>query len=420
MLFLDEPTSGLDSYTSNEVMSVVKSLANYGITVCATVHSPTSYTFGLFNRVLMLLRGQVIYFGRNGGTALEYFQKLAPGIEGIKQGENPAEWIVDLTTLADRQGRAPEFATAFEKSVLQEDANREVNSLLKETSSLDQATLKDLQVKRETSTPFWWALLVLLKYRTTKNYRNGDYLGARLGDKILLTFIIFSLYWSIGDNLQEYNLINIAAVLFMWCTLPAYGAAAYVPAIVVERPLFVRERNDGLYRVVTYLCAKIVEEAGVALIASIIFSNVVFWAVQLQGSFGLFWLVYFATLMVGIVVAYFIAALSPNLDVANAALPAYVTSLLFFAGMLLRWDQMPKYWQWYGYIDFLRYAWGSLMANQFAGSRNVPFLGAPGILEYYSLGGISAWGWMGIIFGFFAFFFVAAFLALTFVKHTKR
>jgi len=33
----DEPTSGLDSYTSNEVMTVVKSLATHGITICATV-----------------------------------------------------------------------------------------------------------------------------------------------------------------------------------------------------------------------------------------------------------------------------------------------------------------------------------------------------------------------------------------------
>jgi hypothetical protein len=36
------------------------------------------------------------------------------------------------------------------------------------------------------------------------------------------------------------NLINIAAVLFMWTTLPAFGAAAYVPSIVLERTLFIR------------------------------------------------------------------------------------------------------------------------------------------------------------------------------------
>jgi hypothetical protein len=27
--------------------------------------------------------------------------------------------------------------------------------------------------------------------------------------------------------------INIAAILFMWCTLPAFGAAAYIPSLVL-------------------------------------------------------------------------------------------------------------------------------------------------------------------------------------------
>ena len=51
---------------SNEVMTVVKSLARMGITVCATIHSPTPYSFNLFDRLLLLLRGQVVYFGTNG------------------------------------------------------------------------------------------------------------------------------------------------------------------------------------------------------------------------------------------------------------------------------------------------------------------------------------------------------------------
>ena len=41
-----------------------------------------------------------------------------------------------------------------------------------------------------------------------------------------------------------------------------------------------------------------------------------------------------------------IAAFSPNIDVANAALPTYITALLFAAGYLLRWHDIPKYWIW--------------------------------------------------------------------------
>ena len=68
VLFLDEPTSGLDSFTANEVMSVVKQLALGGITVCATIHSPTPYAFGLFDSLLLLASGRSVYFGPMKGA----------------------------------------------------------------------------------------------------------------------------------------------------------------------------------------------------------------------------------------------------------------------------------------------------------------------------------------------------------------
>lgn len=49
------------------------------------------------------------------------------------------------------------------------------------------------------------------------------------------------------------------------CVLPAYGAASYVPAIVLERTLYVRERADGLYLPITYLLAKMMDELMIAV-----------------------------------------------------------------------------------------------------------------------------------------------------------
>ena len=61
-----------------------------------------------------------------------------------------------------------------------------------------------------------------------------------------------------------------------------------------------RERNDGLYRVITYLCAKMLDELVLAFFASIVFSCIVFFPLQLQGAWVVFWLVYFCTLSIGI------------------------------------------------------------------------------------------------------------------------
>jgi hypothetical protein len=44
---------------------------------------------------------------------------------------------------------------------------------LHDTSDIPPETLAQLAVKSETMTPWWWALIVLMKYRTLRNYRRG-------------------------------------------------------------------------------------------------------------------------------------------------------------------------------------------------------------------------------------------------------
>jgi len=41
---------------------------------------------------------------------------------------------------------------------------------------------QELDVRRSTTVPAWWALWVLVKYRSSRNFRSGAYLGARLGE----------------------------------------------------------------------------------------------------------------------------------------------------------------------------------------------------------------------------------------------
>ena len=52
-------------------MTVVRTLADSGVTVCATIHSPTSYCFNLFDRLTMLVGGGLVYFGRKGKQGLQ-------------------------------------------------------------------------------------------------------------------------------------------------------------------------------------------------------------------------------------------------------------------------------------------------------------------------------------------------------------
>ncbi|CAD7929105.1 unnamed protein product [Amoebophrya sp. A25] len=46
-------------------------------------------------------------------------------------------------------------------------------------------------------------------------------------------------------------------------------------------------------------------------------------------------LLYYVIAMLGIVVAYLVAAVSPNMDVANTMLPVYVTTCMYFGGFFI-------------------------------------------------------------------------------------
>ena len=100
---------------------------------------------------------------------------------------------------------------------------------------------------------------------------------------------------------------------------------------------------------------KLGEEAAITLLTSLLFAVVVFWSCSLRGSFLLFVFTYYACAMTGTILAYSIAAAVPSLEAANALLPTYVTTCMYFGGLFIIYDKIPEGWQWYSYTTFLRY-----------------------------------------------------------------
>lgn len=75
LLLLDEPTSGLDSFTAFSVVSILKSLASTGRTIISTIHQPSSEVFHLFDDILLLADGRVMYHGPCS-EMVPYFSRL--------------------------------------------------------------------------------------------------------------------------------------------------------------------------------------------------------------------------------------------------------------------------------------------------------------------------------------------------------
>ncbi len=68
---------------------------------------------------------------------------------------------------------------------------------------------------------------------------------------------------------------------------------------------------------------------------------------------------------------FFIAALSPSMDLAAVVVSSLVSCLCYSTGNLIRVADMPAYWRWFPNVNFLFYAWAALMKNEFEGCSTV-------------------------------------------------
>ena len=98
-----------------------------------------------------------------------------------------------------------------------------------------------------------------------------------------------------------------------------------------------RERSDGLYSEITYLVAKMLDEIMLVIPSSIFFAAIVFYSVDLQGKFSIFWLFYLMVSSIGIMLAYLVAALSPNMEVANAGTLLDTSEVFFKIKLIYFW-----------------------------------------------------------------------------------
>ncbi|KAF9425233.1 hypothetical protein BGZ94_007721, partial [Podila epigama] len=103
ILFLDEPTSGLDSYNAYNVIECLVTLARtYNRTVICTIHQPRSNIFALFDQLVLLAKGHLVYSGetKNLNGHLRSLGHSCP------DGYNMADYMLDLTMYNARSAKS--------------------------------------------------------------------------------------------------------------------------------------------------------------------------------------------------------------------------------------------------------------------------------------------------------------------------
>jgi len=432
MLFMDEPTSGLDSHIALEVMGIVKELTWKGLTTVVSIHSPSSSIFSLFDKLIILSDGRLMYFGKADEYAISYFQNA--GFKRISQShrQNGADWLISIVAHASGLKGAEKIAACYDNSQLRAENENHLDHLCRIFKDNDKRSphgssempwLQSLMVKSGV-----WSTWCILKHRMLADYRLPSYIVPRIGVKSLFTFVMLTLFWGVGKELPESasyeeelaRPMSITTSLFMWALLPVFVSVSVIPVLFHERDSFFREKKAGYYNAGSYLLAKMLQEWALDICVSAIFSCSLWFALQFTGSWLLFFLSYFTISVVGSLLAYLFASIAPSTEFAIIFCSGINIVLLFFVGLLIRWQDIPDYWRWIVYINYIHYSWGALMKNQFTDEDMLEPFGIP-ILQYFNLeNGASGWDYLGYLSIFVVVFFVMAYTVLRYTNYSKR
>ncbi|CAB4254686.1 similar to Saccharomyces cerevisiae YCR011C ADP1 Putative ATP-dependent permease of the ABC transporter family of proteins [Maudiozyma barnettii] len=155
ILFLDEPTSGLDANNANNVVECLWKLAkDYNRTLVLSIHQPRSNIFNLFDKLVLLSNGNMIYSGDVIGIN-DYL--LNNGFK-CPLNYNVADYLIDITFGSNRQLGNVDATADLERGIIdidEQDQERRTDNGIHIIHNDTTTTLGSHSLNRSTTQNEW-------------------------------------------------------------------------------------------------------------------------------------------------------------------------------------------------------------------------------------------------------------------------
>ncbi len=135
-----------------------------------------------------------------------------------------------------------------------------------------------------------------------------------------------------------------------------------------ERPVFLREVNNNMYKVGPYFWAKIISEMPFSIVTPSIFGCIVYFTVGLNNHVGNFF--YFLLTLILIYNAssgysLIISSSFSDKQLAVTLTPVLIIPFMLFAGFFVASSSIPVFLKEFEYLSIFKYGYQALMRNQF-------------------------------------------------------
>ncbi|PVU91400.1 hypothetical protein BB560_006126 [Smittium megazygosporum] len=379
ILLLDEPTSGLDSRTSITLFKLLLEIARSGQTVICAIEQPFSELFEIFDDVLVMDHGSVVYCGPRS-QFVEYFSSI--GFD-CPRYINPADFLCNTVlnneyTLNSKSGIDSKTQDMSDSSnvsslLLDKNENSREEYLL---NSWKQSTLYS-DLVRNVNTP-------TLTQITSSYFKNTISFSSQF--KLIVTR-------SLKNMLRDPVIVRVrvaqSLVLGLVVGLFYYKSNKLSPTISIQLPF--------------------------QILYPILFTSIMYYMVGYRSPFSHFLIQCATFIMVGLTsFALGVCTLSffDSVEAALSLIPVAIILQIAFGGVLINSGTGFSWIKWLQWINPLKYGFTSLATNQF---KDLVIQGQPlgnRQLANLNLGPFGTGKSIAFLAMFFAIFILCAYIGL--------
>ncbi|XP_069178587.1 protein white-like isoform X1 [Procambarus clarkii] len=377
LMFCDEPTSGLDSFMAQNVVAMMKNMAERGKTIISTIHQPSSEVYAMFDRVLLMAEGRVAFLGSTD-EALKFFNNL-----NLRCPEqfNPSDFFIDQLSVEPGKVSSSQRRIAMICDVF--DASELCLAMTQDVLNNHTPHIQDSSTRTEPkdTSPYkasWCAQFQALVWRAwLEVLREPHLVRIRFFQLMALAVLIGVLY--LGQKMNEIGVFNINGVLFLIIiNMTFQNVTTVVNTFCSQKELFLREHYNGMYRVDVYFLAKNLVQIPFFTLYAFFYTAIIYFPIGLNPSLERFLLCSLVTVLVSwctVSFGYLLSCVSTSVNMGLTLLGPTTLPLMIFSGFFINIRSTPWPLKAFEYLSWFSLGNELLVVNQWDGVHNLTCTG---------------------------------------------
>jgi len=370
VLFLDECTTGLDSFQALRVATTIKELAQGGRTIVSSIHQPRSSIFALFDDVVILSEGKMVY---NGPAAemVGYFSKIG---YAMPENYNPADFVLDLVSVdmrseeleTETRARLSDIVNRFEAMPIPDDSKPNSDDVTATSSNSDN----DLPKKYKYETGWYRQFSLLYQRATRQKLRDKTGLMIPLFSTLFFATLLGCLYFKTGENLTQQAIQDkVGALFFLSLSQYMTGMFSILNVFPQEKFIVNRERSSKAYSLSPFFLSRVVADLPM-LFFPWLMCTIVYFLAAFKMDVGAYFETAIMCMLAYETAASFgllVGAFAPSLLVAQAMAMPIMLIFILFSGFYANNAIIPAALNWIQWISPIRWLFAAIINIQLGG-----------------------------------------------------